>query len=598
MAKSEDLIAGVYRFEDFCLDASRRTLHCDGQVVELRAKGFDLLLCLVSRAGRVVTKAELFETVWPSVVVTDESLTRCVSDVRQALGDAHQRIVKTVPRRGYVLSVPVSVEAAASVPWPAAPGVPAGAESPRPQPATAPAAASDRARMRVKPWVALCAFAGSAFLVVAVANWLGLTQAPHSISSTSQQRAALPTGATRPLSIVVLPLVNASNDADQAYFADGFTEDLTTDLSRIPGSFVIARSSANAYKGKTVDVRDIGGQLSVRYVLEGSVQRLDDVVRLNLRLIDAESGGELWADRMDGSRRDMGALQSLVTGAVAHQLHVEMFAAEAKRSLKLRPVNPDARDLAWQAFSLMDHPRTRESIAAARNLLQRAVAMDPNSAFAWAGLAHSYANDLANLWVTGAVRDDWLLRSEQAANKAYAIDANNPYAVLALGRVLQLRGNPERALAMFQRVVALNRNSAPAWASIGSAYATLGEPDESIKAGQEALRLSPRDSRLPSYMAAIAGAHLYAGRDEVALAWARRAIVVNPAYSIAHAWLAAAAANLGDLETAHDALSEFKRLQPGYTLGSFRAERHGDNTNFLRQRERLYHGLKKAGLDE
>jgi tetratricopeptide (TPR) repeat protein len=327
------------------------------------------------------------------------------------------------------------------------------------------------------------------------------------------------------------------------------------------------------------------------------VQRLDDVVRLNLRLIDAENGRELWADRMDGSRRNLAELQSLVTGTVARTLHVQMVEAESQRSRRLRPHNPDAQDLAWQARAASER-RTPQSVAAARELLLRAVRMDPTSVSSWSGLSYTYTTDVMSRWMNlrDAPQEEWVRRAGEAAEKAYALDPNHADALGAMGRVLQARGQPAQALAMFLRQVEVNRNDAPGWHSAGYAYATLGKPDESIAANERALRLSPRDARLYSFMVTIAAAHLHAGRDQEAVTWARRAIAARPYYSISHAWLAAAAANAGDMATAREAIAEFKRLQPDYTLATFRAEKHGDNPEFLAQRERFYQGLQRAGL--
>jgi Predicted integral membrane protein len=566
MGKSEDLLGNVFCFDGFRLDATRRTLQRGAAEVDLRAKCFDLLTCLARNAGRVVTKDELIETVWPNVVVTDESLTRCVSDIRQALGDGAQRIVKTVPRQGYVLASSVSF----------------GDEVSLSRPAAALAAPEKRGNWR-RGWLSAGALAVVAAMIALVV-WRPWTSSA---------------GSTQPLSIIVLPLANRSDDPGQLYFAEGLTDDLTTDLSRIPDSFVIARSTADTYKGKAIDVRQIGREVGVRYVLEGSAQRLDDVVRLNLRLIDAESGRELWADRMDGSRRDLAGLQSMVTGTVARTLQIQMVEAESQRSHRLRPHDPDAQDLTWQARAAAER-RTPESIATARELLLRAVKMDPTSVSSWSGLSHTYTTDVTNRWMNlrGASQEEWIRRAGEAAEKAYALDPDHADALGAMGSVLQVSGQPAQALAMFLRQVEVNRNDAPGWHSAGYAYATLGQPDESIAANERALRLSPRDGRLYSFLVVIAAAHLQAGRDQEAMTWARRAIAARPGYSISHAWLAAAAANAGDMGTAREAIAEFKRLQPDYTLETFRAEKHGDNPQFLAQRERFYQGLQRAGLTD
>ena len=441
---------------------------------------------------------------------------------------------------------------------------------------------------RASPWfLGALGLAGALVLAIAGYSAARFFGAPSAIGAPS-------------LSIVVLPLVNVGGDLEQDYFAEGLTEDLSTDLSRIPQSLVIARSSAQAYKGQPVDARRIGRELGVRYLLEGSVQRLGDQVRLNLRLVDAESAHELWADRMDGSRTDLATLQTSVTGVVARTLHLQLAEAEAQRAARLRPVNPDARDLAWHAWSALEQ-RTPESVASSRQLLQRAVAMDASSAFAWSLLSETYTTDLLMRWLSrrdGATRDAWLSQARTAADRAYAIDPNNLYALGAVGAVLQVSGEPERALAMLSRQVEVNRNYAPAWHKISYTHATLGRQEEAIRAGDEALRLSPRDGRLYSFLVVTAAAHLYAGRDREALVWARRSIDARSDFSISHAWAAAAAANLNELDTARKEIGEFQRLQPHYTVESFRREGQSQNPDFLRQRERFYAGLRRAGLPE
>ncbi|MEQ1684389.1 MAG: winged helix-turn-helix domain-containing protein [Burkholderiaceae bacterium] len=581
MGKSEVPLDQVFRFEGFTLDAGRRELRRGAATVDLRPKCLDVLTCLLRRAGQVVTKNELMEQVWPDVVVTDESLTRCVSDIRQALGDAGQAIIKTVPRRGYVLVSVVVSETPMPAEWAAA------VEPTRPAhlPTTS---IAKPVGQRASHWsLGALGVAGALVLVIAGYSAARFVGAPSATGAPS-------------LSIVVLPLVNLGGDREQDYFAEGLTEDLSTDLSRIPQSLVIARSSAQAYKGQPVDARRIGRELGVRYLLEGSVQRLGDQVRLNLRLIDAESARELWADRIDGSRTDLAALQTSVTGVIARTLHLQLAEAEAQHALRVRPVNPDARDLAWQAWSALEQ-RTLESVATARQLLQRAVAMDATSAFAWSLLSETYTTDLLMRWLSrrdGATRDAWLSQARMAADRANAIDPNNLYALGAMGAVLQVSGEPERALAMLSRQVEVNRNYAPAWHKISYTQATLGRPEEAIRAGDEALRLSPRDGRLYSFLVVTAAAHLYAGRDREALVWARRSIDARSDFSISHAWAAAAAANLNEMDTAKKEIGEFQRLQPDYTVENFRREGQSRNPDFLRQRERFYAGLRRAGLPE
>lgn len=574
-----------FEFDRFVLDPLAGQLQRDGRVVPLRPQSFEVLRVLVENAGQLVSKDRLFSAVWRKTVVTDDALVQCVRDIRVALGDDEQRLVRTVPRRGYIFTPAVSQT-----------GEPPGAD---PSPATHPApgagmpASADARRpatwLRRRPVAA--ALAGSAVALTGIV-W---------IAAGPQGRSFLTAGAgvAPPLSIVVLPLVNLNGDPEQAYFAEGVTEDLTTDLSRIPGSFVIARSSAYSYQGKLIDVREIGRQLGVRYALEGSVQRLEDLVRLNVQLIDTRTGSALWADRFDGSRRDMATLQQRVTGTIARSLHLELIEAESERARRERALDPRAHDLALQGWSLYER-RTPQSVEAARELLQRSVSMDPGSAFAWSLLSDTYTADMLNRWLhlRGAARSDWLARAAQAADKATLIDPGNLYAVGSRATVLQLAGKPEQSLAMFQRQVALNRNYAPAWHRISYAQLTLGNPGAALEAGSEAIRLSPRDGRLYSFFVVMAAACLHSGRDAEALEWAQKSVQERSNFGTAHAWVTSAAAHLGQMDRARSALAEFRRLQPGYMIGSFRAEKLSDHPKYLAQHERFYEGLRKAGLPE
>jgi len=555
-------------FEGFAIDALRRRLSRGESDVDLRSKSFDVLLYLVRAAGRTVAKDELLEAVWPGVVVTEESLTRCVSDIRLALDDRQQRIIKTVPRKGYLLAAPVHFTQAGDTPR---------------QSRRAPVGGASR------PFAAL---PGSR-------RWAWALAGLGAVSCAALLAWQWPRPAAAPLSIVVLPLASVDSDPDRAYLAEGLTEDLTTDLSRIPGSLVIARSSAVAVYGRGRDVRDVGRELGVRYALEGSVQRAGEQVRLNIRLIDTESRRELWAERFDADRADITALQGRVTGTLARSLHLELIEAESQRSRRQHPLNPDAHDLALRAWSAYER-RTPESVASARELLQRSLAADPVSVFAWSLLSDTYTADVLNRWLhlRSAARDDWIRRADEAARRAYELDPDNLYAVGARATVLQLQGQPEQGLAMLNRQVVLNRNYAPAWHRISYAYVTLGRAEDALHAGEEALRLSPRDGRLYSFYVVMAAAHLHAGRDAQAQQWARRSIEARPEFGTAYAWLAAAAANAGDEAAAREAVAQFRKLQPGYTVAQFRAERLSTNPDFLRQRERFYQGLAKAGLPE
>lgn len=568
-----------FEFDQFVFDPLAGQLLREGCEVPLRPKSLDVLHLLVVNAGQLVTKDHLFTTVWPNTVVTDDALVQCVRDIRVALRDEKQRVVRTIPRRGYIFTSTVV---------PRVGGGPREAMSPLTRPESISSKSPPSTRLGgLSPWLGRHRLSASlvGLVVVVAAAWMAT-----GVYIGRQ-------GVAPSLSIVVLPLVNLNGDPQQEYFAEGLTEDLTTDLSRIPGSFVIARSSAYSFRGKSGDVRDIGRQLGVRYALEGSVQRLDEQVRLNVQFIDLENGRTLWADRFDGSRSDLVALQQRVTGTIARSLHLELIEAESQRASRERARDPNASDLALQGWSLYER-KTPESVAQARELLLRSVSRDPSAVFAWSLLSDTYTADLLARWLhlRGATRAEWLQRAAHAADQAIALDPGNLYAIGARATVLQLEGKPEQSLAMLRRQVVLNRNYAPAWHRISYALLTLGQPEAALEAGNEAIRLSPRDGRLFSFYVVMAAACLHLERDAEALDWAKKSVAAWPQFGTSHAWVASASALLGDMNAAHVALTEFRRLQPGYTIASFRAERLSDNTVFLSQHERYYRGLHLAGL--
>ena len=546
------------------LDAARRSLRRADRVIELRPRSFEVLAYLVGAAGRPVSKDELLESVWPGVVVTEDSLTRCISDIRHALGDDGQRFIKTLPRRGYVFVAAL---------LPTGDGVESGTGG-----------ATPAVRWRRWPWVVAAALALATAAGLAAWQWGGA-----------------PPVATPRLSIVVMPLASRGSGQQQPdYLAEAMAEEITADLSRIPDAVVIARSSAESYRGKAVDARQIGRELGVRYVLEGQLDRTDETVRLALQLVDAANGRTLWSERIEGERRDLADLHRRVTATVANSLQVKLVAVESARSRQRSAADVDAHDLALQAWALNQVLRSPEAIAQARALAERAIALDAKSAFAWTVLSWTYLRDAGGRYahLRGATRAQWLQRALEAADRAYQLDPQDARAVSVRAFALAQFGRADEALVLYERAVALNRNDAMAWFGISYANVALGRQDQAIHAGHEAIRLSPRDANLNTIYVVLAAAYLYQGRDREALDMARRSALERPDHSVTHSWVASAAANLGEAETARAAIAEFRRLLPQYTIASFRAEKLCSNATCESQRERYYEGLRKAGLPE
>jgi TolB-like protein/class 3 adenylate cyclase len=404
---------------------------------------------------------------------------------------------------------------------------------------------------------------------------------------------SLPPTAPR-LSLVVLPFANLSNDPEQDYFVDGVTESLTTDLSRVSGSFVIARNTAFTYKGKPFDVRKIGHELNVRYVLEGSVQRGGNRMRVNVQLIDTESGIHLWAERFDKALADLFDMQDEIVARLARTLNTQLIEAEARRAE--RTPGPDSMDLTFQGLACLNKGENPADLAQARSFFQRALTLDPRNLDALLGAPH-----IDYLLVSGYMADDpagTLAAVEATVIKALALAPNNAWAHHIMGRVYVATNRMAQGIAEHERALALDPNYASAHASIGYAKFVNGHAEETEAHILEALRFSPRDTYSYKWVGFRAVAKLFLGAHEEAVAWYRRSIEINPNYLISHIYLAAALAELGRLDDARAAARVGLAIDPKFTLQRFRAGAATDNPVFLQRREQIIEGLRRAGIPE
>src|SRR6516162_4373538 len=387
------------------------------------------------------------------------------------------------------------------------------------------------------------------------------TGAPSSALGTSVGDAGKPgvRSARRRLSIVVLPFANLSNDPEQEYFVDGITDDLTTDLSRLSGSFVIARNTAFTYKGKPVDAKQIGHELGVHYILEGSVRRLADEVRVNVQLIDGENGAHLWADRFDTDRANLAAAQDEITGRLARALKVELVADVGRRIDRERAVDPDARDLVMRGRALLLKAGSVAAWQEAVAAFERALEIDPRSVDARIGLATALGRSVADGW-SNSVQDD-MARAELLLLEALA-DANSASAHAEMGRVRRLQNRLAEAKIELETAIALDRNLVGALRQLGQTMMYLGQPEAGIPYIEKALLLSPRDSDLASVYRALGVCHLLLGHVDQAVELLGRARAENPRFWYIHYWLAAALGLRGELDEARAALAESIRLNP------------------------------------
>jgi TolB-like protein/Tfp pilus assembly protein PilF len=394
----------------------------------------------------------------------------------------------------------------------------------------------------------------------------------------------------------VLPFANLSGDPEQEYFVDGVTESLTTDFSRINGAFVIARNTAFTFKGKAVDVKKLGRELNVRYVLEGSMQRGGNRLRVNVQLVDAETGNHLWAERFDKPVADLFDMQDEIVSRLANTLNAELITAEARRAE--RSTHPDATDLVFQGRSWFNKGLTPYHMAQARGFFEQAMALDPKNIEAMFGLARVDA-------VLGAalMADDWLARftaAETTLTKVLSLAPNHALAHVYLGLVQIYTKRVAQGIAECEHALVLNRNLAGAHALIGFAKILLGRGAETEPHINEAFRLSPRDTHADRWMLWVGNAKAHLNADSEAVVWLRRGLEANRNTSYAHFHLAAMLARLGELDEARAEVQAGLALDPSFTIRRFRdaTNARSDNPTFLAGRERTIEGMRLAGVPE
>jgi TolB-like protein len=398
------------------------------------------------------------------------------------------------------------------------------------------------------------------------------------------------------LSLVILPLLNIGGGAEGDHFADGITETLTTDLSRRSGVFVISRSTASAYKGKPVDTRQIGRELGVRYVLEGSVQNVGDRIRINAQLVDAESGAHLWAERFDKQRADLLDMQDEVTTRLARTLHIELIAAESRRAARDPPARLDSVDHSLNGWAIWNGHRSAEAAREARNCFEAALRLDENNFDALLGLADTHISEV-NMYASDD-RAAQIRAAEVATTKALRLAPDSAEAHVTCGTVLYAMCSPERALREFTLAIGLDGNLARAHAYLGLTKFFLGRADETRAHVEEAIRLSPRDPLLFRWYFFIGLADVYLGRVVRALGSLRKSVAINPNWGLSQFALAGALALAGLLAEAAEVCASARRLVPNFTIAKYRADAISDNPVYLAQREYFDKGLRLAGVPE
>lgn len=529
------------------------------KTIKLEPRTMGVLVCLASRPGEVVKREQLEAAVWPRMVVGYDALSNTIKKLRKAFDDdsKHPRIIETIPKVGYRLIGEVSHS-------PSDTGSAAGAQA-------APATSNvPKHKLVVTSAVALV-------IVVVIVAWLVPWE-------RSEQKA--PSLSDGP-SIAVLPFTNMSGDKEQEYFADGITDDLITDLSKISGLFVVARNSVFAYKGKAVNISEVGRELGVRYILEGSVRKAEDRVRITAQLVDASTHGHVWAERYDRDLKDIFALQDEVTHEIVEALAVTVSEDEEERLVKRYTDSVEAYDYYLRGLEYFSDP-TRQANTLARQMHQKAIDLDPKFAAAYALLGFSYSQE----WTMGWSQDPRSLEiAFEHAKKAVALDDWLPVGYAILGEVYLWKKEHEKAIAAQEKAIALSNNAADQIAGLGGILIWSGRPEKSIELVRKAMRLNPMYPI--EYLWNLGHANFVLGRYDEAIEALKRIRDRNPDYLPAHAYLAASYSELGRDEEARIEAAEVKRLSPQASIETWKQRLPYKDQAIL---ERLVASLRRVGL--
>lgn len=520
-------------FEDSRLDSDLRELVRGSTAIPVGPQVFDLLLYLLQNRDRVVSKDDLLESVWRGRIVSESTLTSHINAARKAIGDngQEQRLIKTISRKGF-------------------------------------------------------RFVGD---VVETATEPTVANSPTQHEAATTRTLVLP---DKP-SIAILPFANMSGDAEQDYFADGMVEDIITALSHIRWLFVIARNSSFAYKGRASDVKQIARELGVRYVLEGSVRKAANRVRITGQLVDAETGGHLWAERYEGALDDIFELQDRITGSVVGAIAQELERAEIERAKRKPTERLDAYDYFLRGMASF-HAGSPANIDQAIAHFRKAIALDSEYASAYGMAAWSLFWRRLNGWTEDATADT--AEGARLARSAVDLGRNDAVALTRGGHALaHFTRNLDTGIDFIDKALVLNPNLAAAWFLGGFLKIWRGEPEDAIQRFEQAMRLSPLDTEMFRMRVGIAMAHLMAKRFDEARAWAEKSFRDVPIFALAPAAIAASCALSGRINEARQAVDEIRRLDPGLRLSTL------DKWLPFHRPEDLAlfeDGLRKAGLPD
>jgi len=420
------------------------------------------------------------------------------------------------------------------------------------------------------------------------------------VGAVQERRAAAEPAISIPprLSVIVLPFTNLSNDPELESFADGITDDLTTDVSQIPGSFVIARNTAFTLKGKSVDVKGVGREFGVCYVVEGSLRRAGESVRVNVQLTDAESGAHLWADRFDTDPGNLAQAQNETLGRLARTLSRKLVGAAGLRIGRQGALDADPRDLLIYGWALFNRATSAAILREAQLVFERVLEIEPDSDGARIGVGYTLAVNVANYWSTSVEQDK--ARAEQLLLEAIEQDANSARARAALGILRRVQNRLDESRIELETAIALEPNFAAAFWMLGTTLILLGQPGAAILVGEKGLRLSPSGEAVPIGYMTMGQAHLLMGHVDQAIEFARKARASNPRLYITNTMLAAALGLKGEIDEARAVLAEAIKLRPEFnSLARWRAYMTWGSPEYWALRERTtIVGLRRAGMPD
>jgi adenylate cyclase len=418
-------------------------------------------------------------------------------------------------------------------------------------------------------------------------------------SQPSLASAAAPSLPIAPrFSIVVLPFANLGGDPSQDYLAEIITDELTSYLSRLPDAFVIAHDTAATFKGQSLDAKQIGKELGVHYVLEGSVEPTGERVRVDVQLIDAETGANLWADQFDAERADLLQMQDDIVTRLARRMQIELTSIEAARLAAVPAKDAGAEDLAMRCEAIFLRASVgRPEMEAGYPYCEQALKADPRNLRALSILALRYATTAAN---RSTDRQADIALADDLIKRALAVDPRYYLAHHAKAWLMLAERRPDAAIEEEQRSLAVNPSYIGSYIALCSAQIAMGLAETAIKTADEAMRLSPRDPVLPAIEVQKAQAYLMLREDEQAILWLRRSLAESPESTTALPWLISTLALDGHESEAHELLARYLALGQTrvQTVAQFKALASSDNPQYLALRERLYDGLRKAGMPE